>query len=279
MADSEEFKRLSQRQLYEFDLNGFVRIRNFLSAEKVDRVNSILDEVDRTSKKVKFRFFSADPIFLDLLSDPRVMAICEDLIGPWFRFDNAMMIQSGDDEFENLHGGPMEEQNSFYYLWHDRKPRCSQIQISYFLKPVKSGDGGLIVVPGSHKQNAPYLGSQVVNDILRGDLNDPLVVNPELEAGDLLVFTEALIHGTRKWSAVARSRRVLYYKYCLASLCWNRYSDIQYVASLARNDIEKRLLAEPYVARNGSDGREWLNVFRTPVNEPEEEEASTSGRA
>ena len=38
------------------------------------------------------------------------------------------------------------------------------------------------------------------------------VHQPALEAGDCLIFTEALVHGTRKWTA-EHERRALLYKF------------------------------------------------------------------
>ena len=69
------------------------------------------------------------------------------------------------------------------------------------------GDGGFCVVPGSHKSNfsvPPAL----------ADLADPelagFVQQPELRPGDVLVFTEAVLHGTLPWAADHQRRTVIY---------------------------------------------------------------------
>ena len=43
-------------------------------------------------------------------------------------------------------------------------------------------------------------------------LTSPLVVSPSLGAGDLLIFSEALVHGTMRWNS-DKPRRSLLYKY------------------------------------------------------------------
>ena len=68
-------------------------------------------------------------------------------------------------------------------------------------------------MPGSHKSN--YL------DLLPPDVRNyerpaPYVLQPAVEAGDVLIFTEALVHGTMPWTA-DHERRCLLYKYSPAT--------------------------------------------------------------
>ena len=58
------------------------------------------------------------------------------------------------------------------------------------------GAGGFVCVPGSHKSN--FL-QHMPRDVARFERDVDWVVQPSMAAGDVLIFTEALIHGTATW--------------------------------------------------------------------------------
>ena len=62
------------------------------------------------------------------------------------------------------------------------------------LADVNEGDGGLVVVPASHNSSV-----DAPQDLVSGDDNMGLVVQPVLQAGDLLLCTESLMWGLRPW--------------------------------------------------------------------------------
>ncbi len=262
-------KGLSLKNLYEFDLCGYTIIRNFLTNKQVRHINAILDKAHEGEFIVKFEFLHLDLIFMDLLSDPRVLAVCEQLMGKWFRFDHAFGYQQirpfiGKAKIENLHGGLMAEQGGFQYFWYGNRPYCGQVQFGFVMHPVKKGDGGLIFVPGSHKQNIPLTGIDVYYKILKGDLEEWWVHNPVLNAGDLVIFNEAVIHGTKLWKS-DHPRRILYYKYCPGYMAWADYSQTQKYVVLARNNLERRIMRGPYVGRYKPRKPRWEDEYRTPT--------------
>lgn len=73
------------------------------------------------------------------------------------------------------------------------------------------GCGWFCCVPGSHKANFAL-----------PDPHDPLLVlEVELQAGDVVFFTEALTHGTMPWLG-PEQRRSLLFKYAPGFLAWGR---------------------------------------------------------
>ena len=94
-------------------------------------------------------------------------------------------------------------------------------------------------MPGSHKAG--------MNTYMPG-VDSHLVVNPTLAAGDMLVFTEALVHGTRLWTAANR-RRSLLFKYSPGYSCWGAAEALEPYRLLARNDLQRDLLRPPYVGQ------------------------------
>ena len=73
-------------------------------------------------------------------------------------------------------------------------------------------------MPGSHKQLFATPRSLRGSDAANGHSSNGIVVNPELKAGDALLFTEALRHGTLEWKEPRWERRSLLLKY-LNTLC------------------------------------------------------------
>lgn len=253
------------KELFEFDLTGYVIVRGFLPPERVAYMNRVLDGQSCARQRHKFSFILADPVFLELLSDERVLEACEKWIDPFFRFDHAWGVQHfpaepNPGERKNLHGGPYAEQSYFQYHWRNNRPTCTCIIFAYALEPQLPGDGGFVIVPGSHKSNLGINGAQVFTTILNHEYSGaPWVVQPELRAGDLLIFTEATMHGTDTWRAPDRRRRNLYYKYGYGSMGWPAVDDPE-IAELrrrARNEQERRLLRPPYVSLTTGNTLEW----------------------
>ena len=77
---------------------------------------------------------------------------------------------------------------------------------------VNPGDGGLIVLPGSHKAEFDrplemfYPDGKITDEILEG------VVNITPKAGDIVIISELLTHGTLPWKP-DRDRRTLVLRY------------------------------------------------------------------
>jgi ectoine hydroxylase-related dioxygenase (phytanoyl-CoA dioxygenase family) len=71
------------------------------------------------------------------------------------------------------------------------------------------------------------------------------VTQPPVEAGDALIFTEALIHGTMPWSA-DHERRALLYKYSPGHSAWSqKYYDQADYSDLTEQ--QRRIMAPPSV--------------------------------
>jgi ectoine hydroxylase-related dioxygenase (phytanoyl-CoA dioxygenase family) len=72
----------------------------------------------------------------------------------------------------------------------------------------RQGDGGLCVVPGSHKSNfrCPVA-------LKRGDRFSEYIKQVDANAGDVVIMTETTTHGTLPWVQPAYDRRSLVYKF------------------------------------------------------------------
>ena len=134
----------------------------------------------------------------------------------------------------------------------------------------------------AHKANVPF----------RPAFDDKMVINPELEPGDMLIFTEAvccfrqthdsppftvarvpepsrnlvvrsstlsvggggvqLVHGTRNWQS-DRPRRSILYKYSPGYSTWGNPEALAPARELASTELQRQLLRPP-----GVGGRETL---------------------
>jgi len=106
------------------------------------------------------------------------------------------------------------------------------------------GAGGFACIPGSHKSN--YL-RELPSDVRHFERPAHYVVQPPVEAGDVLFFTEALVHGTMTWRA-KHQRRSLLYKYSPGHSAWSgEYHDLSRYGELTEQ--QKRMLLPPSVGR------------------------------
>ena len=112
-----------------------------------------------------------------------------------------------------LHGATSRHfDGTQYYTYANGEMRAGLIVCQFQLADINPGDGGIAVIPGSHKAN--FLCPE---DIMLYDANQEVVYNVESKAGDLVIFMEATIHGALPWKA-DHERRSLLYRYCPKSM-------------------------------------------------------------
>ena len=75
----------------------------------------------------------------------------------------------------------------------------------------------------------------------------PYVLQPAVAAGDVLIFTEALVHGTMPWTA-EHERRALLYKYSPGHSAWDRDGyDLADYRSFHLTERRRRIMQPPHV--------------------------------
>jgi ectoine hydroxylase-related dioxygenase (phytanoyl-CoA dioxygenase family) len=143
----------------------------------------------------------------------------------------------------SLHGGEGKE-GDHWYKYRDGVIRNGLCVVTFFLTPAAEGDGGFACIPGSHKSN--FI-SSIPPEVRRFERRAHYVVQPAVEPGDALFFTEALVHGTMTWRA-SHERRALLYKYSPGHSAWSqRYYNLEEFENLT--DQQRRILAPPSVGR------------------------------
>lgn len=240
---------MTEAEIYEFDLNGYIIYPGLIPPDLVRRMNGIIDADQAGSFPHSFSFLHLDPCFMELMAHPRTLRIMRTIIGDWLRLDHTYGLQMNKDTEvrENLHGGLRADHGEHQYQWAYNKMWNGLIVVMYALEDVPPGAGGLIGVPGSHK---------AAINTYKPEVYSHLVVNPSFKAGDMLIFTEALVHGTRRWTAPGR-RRALLYKYSPGYSTWADATKLQQYEAMATTQLQRDLLRPPYVGN------------RTPLAFPE----------
>ena len=109
-----------------------------------------------------------------------------------------------------LHGGgTLVHKHTYRYvngrMWNNL------IGVCYQLADVNPGDGGFVCIPGSHKANF-----DTPADVLTMEYDFGCYHHVAMKAGDTLIFTEGLTHGTLPWKG-KHERRTLLYRYAAGS--------------------------------------------------------------
>jgi phytanoyl-CoA hydroxylase len=229
--------KLTPEQLAFFDKNGVIRFKNFISrdtvklflgeiqrieqewlAQGIDKVNGTPlkfgQEEDGRSMVQRFAFTSLySSILHEFLQDPRLKALIS-LLTPYEG-------RIGEDEKDGLvvnHYVRTPNSKFSQMGWHTDSPRdlflgqkiMPMLNVGIHLDDCPMSNGGLRVLPGTHKQNV--LGILFRKKQFIDHNPDPREVGFDIEAGDLTV------HDGRTWHRVQQSpnfgeasrRRVMY---------------------------------------------------------------------
>jgi hypothetical protein len=240
-------RRMTEEELFAFDLEGYLIVRQVLLPEEVAALRGIAlqrcPDIDTAAYRRAFGASAWGGPYRALIDHPRIVPYLLDVLGPKFRLDHdycVVMRRGGRDQ--DLHGGATDERPDHWYAYRDGVIRCGLTVVSFALSDVRPGDGGFCCIPGSHKSN--FVGS-LPRDVGTYRRIPHYVVQPALAPGDAIIFTESLIHGTLPWTA-AHDRVAVLYKYSPGHSAWmGAYYDPDRYADLTAQ--QRRILAPPSV--------------------------------
>jgi hypothetical protein len=188
-----------------FDLNGFILLRDVLTADECERLRDVAAKMKRDSpyprrdserQRVLYGPAWYNRLILDLIMDPRLRGRAEDIVGGASRLEEnefltfapacepatATMPSVGELLW---HRGLMPDYGSFE---SDGHYHCLFTKIIVYLSPHEPG-AGTWVVPGSHKSRLPVSEFKSLAD-------ENLVRQIDARPGDALLFGETLIHSS-----------------------------------------------------------------------------------
>ncbi len=106
---------------------------------------------------------------------------------------------------EPLEGGDEPRDQSRAYFHQNDVRQCQLVRAIWVLEDVSPGDGGLVVVPCSHKENV-----ETPEDLRMRDDEMDLVKQLVLEKGDLLLLADTVLRGFRGWKGAGGMRLLDY---------------------------------------------------------------------
>lgn len=239
---------MAAEETFLFDLQGYLVLKNVLSTPEVAELSALARErspapTDRPTWRRVFETPSWGRPFRALIDHPKIVPYLVELVGPKFRLDHdycIFMTRGGRDQ--DLHGGATSANPDHWYAYRDGTIRCGLTVVTFALSHARAGDGGFCCVPGSHKSN--FITS-LPEDVRKYERVPHYVVQPVVEAGDAIIFTEALIHGTLPWAA-DHERLALLFKYSPGHSAWMGSGyDVTKYADLTEQ--QRRILAPPSV--------------------------------
>lgn len=240
--DPDPYPQMTDTDKFRFDTQGFITIEGVLSAEELRLLNEAFDEnqhlseedenhgpLQRDGHNEHIQAFHEETQrrqvfwgmlewprpycqpFRELLCHPKVMPYLNTMMGPGWKMDHSPFMLCGGEGSTGLtlHGGT--SRNPFQvngYSYANDRMSCGMVVVAFQLHDVNEGDGGLAVVPGSHKSNYEMPpGLRYMEELT------DMIHNPPAKAGDVIIFLEATIHGTIPWSNPNHERRSLLYRY------------------------------------------------------------------
>ena len=201
---------LTDEERYRFDLQGYLLIPGVLPAAEVDACNRAVAAVAGTPAAAAGMLGRPEPHrepFRRLLVHPAVVARLNEMCGPRFRLDHGpRLLAGGDGTGAELQGGGEPFSPAEWYHQQNGRIFASAVTAAWQL----AGEGGMCVVPGSHKAVEPAPEGVRAG----GDRHASMDVVRELptRAGDLVLFAETITHGTRPGNG-ADGRRIVQYTY------------------------------------------------------------------
>jgi hypothetical protein len=259
-------------EAYLFDLHGFIILRGALSADQIAEGNRRLDGLQHLTRGAwdghvhahtyggreglnLQQIYEAGGVWERLIDHPAYIEKVRTFVGGEDGFDYLHAPLFIDECFANIraegeaigmHSGAQDGCARTLYRVQDRRFHTQQVNVLIAWNDIGPGDGATMVVPASHKANFPH--PQIADQRMKaGELTsgDGMIGACEvhLQAGDALIFTDHIMHG----SAARRNpgqRRISVYRY---GVSWGRHRH-PYRASaalLARLSERARCIVEP----------------------------------
>lgn len=235
---------------YLFDLRGYLVLEQAIDPDHLGALNACIDRIpplesnqwygyvhrqrqDEEDHASKFginlqQIYEGGEPFERLIDHPRWIELVKRYVGGEGTFDvyqgpvfidEAFVNLRGPGQAINLHSGGHDGVKRTQYRYYNGRFQCCQINILMALTDMNPGDGATVVIPGSHKSNLPHphYATQQWGKQSADNIEGAIEVN--LKAGDVLLFVDALAHGSAERSNPGQ-RRICVYRYGPA---WGNY--------------------------------------------------------
>lgn len=234
---------MDETQRYWFDSQGYFVVPGVLDQNLLESLRLTMgpatEQHDPGAKEDNPLHWS--PAWRAIMDLPMLRPILESLVGnhalkryrenkngenflPTYRLDHINVHQHVTRGFPgmDLHGGWTAAGGSQFFRYHDGEFYNGLIVVAFELFDTAENGGGFCCIPGSHKANLPLPAAWAE----KGGEAGGLLRGIPAKAGDAIIFTETLVHGTLPWRVDAK-RQTAFYKYSPHGTSWTAdYFDI-----------------------------------------------------
>lgn len=272
IADEPIAPRPNAYDCFGFDLNGYLVIAGALSAAAVAAANAALDALPadlargewdgavqrediEPGRGIAYQQIYELPGFTEWIDHPAWIHHVRHFIGGHGTFDGHYGDVFIDENFASLrgrhqaigiHSGGHTACKRTSYRFHAGQFMCMQVNVLVALSDIGPGDGATVVVPASHKANLAHPDYAAV--ALRDDGNgcESAFASREvhLAAGDALLFSDAILHGSAQRQNPGQ-RRIAVFRYSPA-FCNFRFGYRPSDTLLERLTPAQRRIVKPF---------------------------------
>ena len=233
MSNTAETRTPSALDDYLFDLRGYLLLRNAVDTDLLSRLNTAFDNfppiefgqwwgnVQRFDNNgaagVELQnIVEGGPAFEELIDYPAWIEYVRHYAGDENSYTQGVFIDEcfasirRTGGFFAVHSGGYQGSSRGAYRYKEGMFRCGQVNILMALTDVGPGDGGTMIVPGSHKSCLPHPQTEWNPDRPMDDIEG--VVEVHLNKGDAILFCDGLAHGASSRTNPGE-RRVVIYRY------------------------------------------------------------------
>ncbi|MCZ6677712.1 MAG: phytanoyl-CoA dioxygenase family protein [Candidatus Poribacteria bacterium] len=205
---------MTPEELYRYDVNGYLLIENAIEPDYLDGLNERLDIWEEkalqdfralpqtANPEVRYDdILNQEPSLLPLVVNPKVLPYIDEMVSrprlksTWLTFK----WNGGRTTFHSNHTPSVT--HDFYHF--NGRIHHNLFQVFYAMRDIGPGEGGLKVIPGSHKANYPPPPDETLED---------MHVEIPMKAGSVLLFTHDMRHGSLNTSD--KVRRTIIFTYC-----------------------------------------------------------------
>lgn len=213
---------MTDEQKYLFDLQGYIVLKGVVPNEVMDTCHKALDRFEdmdpadfpaplclgkpKTEQELYIsNILEGDPAFIPLIDLPDVLDVVETVTGGPYRLNHTYTIYRWGGGYTGLHmhGTPIIPKCQ--YRCENGQMMSTLTKAVFPLFDCDAEDGCFAVIQGAHKSSFPRPWGNHPNE-------NPALVPVPAKAGDAIIFTEALTHGSMV-NVSGRRRRTLYYCY------------------------------------------------------------------
>ncbi|MDP7250566.1 MAG: phytanoyl-CoA dioxygenase family protein [Planctomycetota bacterium] len=223
---------MTPQEKYNFDVRGYLLIEDAIEPGYLKAMNDRLDVWEQKALEKRslpatkshspnnvcfFEILNEEPLFLDVVTNPKILPYVDAMVHrPMLEQFAACFRWKGG--ITGVHAGHTPYQAINSYQVSEGRIYNNHLRVVYAMKDIGHGEGGIQVIPGTHKSNFRWEGG--IHLLEMAPSVRELFVELPMKAGSALLFTHDVIHASVNESENVRRLLHTAYNYGLFSRGW-----------------------------------------------------------